>query len=73
MANCWTSKRRIDWIKYKKSVKMAKRIFFDNKIQETVLTNKRPWNLINWIKKQKLPATEAIKFNGYPYNKLHTL
>ena len=52
---------------------MAKRIFFDNKIQETVLTNKRPWNLMNWIKKQKLPATEAIKFNGYSYNKLNNL
>ena len=41
-------RRRIDWIKYKKSVK---RVFFDNRIQEIASTNKRPWNLINWVKK----------------------
>ena len=28
---------------------------------------------MNWVKKQKLPATEAIKFNGYPCNELDDL
>ena len=36
-----TFRRRIDWIKYKKSVKMAKKIFFDSRIQEIASTNKR--------------------------------
>jgi len=48
-------------------------MFFDNKIQEIVSTNKRPWDLINWVKKHKLLATEAIKFNSYPCNKLDKL
>ena len=25
-----------------------------------------PWELMNWINRRKLPATEAIKFNGQP-------
>jgi len=29
--------------------------------------------LWNWVKKQKLPAIEAIKFNRYLYNKLDNL
>ena len=40
LAKYYTSRRRTDWIKYKKSVKKTKKIFFDNKIQEIVLTNK---------------------------------
>ena len=28
---------------------------------------------MNWIKKQKLPAMEAIKFNEYPCNELDNL
>ena len=31
---------------------MAKRIFFDYKIQEIALSNKRLWNLMNWVRKQ---------------------
>ena len=73
LAKYYISRRRTDWIKYKKSVKKTKRIFFDNKIQEIVLTNKKLWDLMNWVKKWKLLVTEAIKLNGYPYNKLDNL
>jgi len=67
------SRSRTDWAKYKKMVKSAKWIFFDNSIQEIALSNKRLCNLMNWVRKQKLPATEAIKFNGHLYNKLDNL
>ena len=42
-----TSRRRIHWIKYRKTVKIAKQIFFDNRIQEIISTNKKPWDLKN--------------------------
>jgi len=42
LAEYQTPRKRIDWIKYKKSVRTAKRIFFYNRIQEVMLTNKRP-------------------------------
>ena len=35
------SRKRMDWIKYRKTVKTAKQIFFNKKIQEIILTNKR--------------------------------
>jgi len=28
---------------------------------------------MNWVKKQKLPVMEAIKFNGHPCNKSNNL
>ena len=36
------SRRRIDWINYKRSVRIAKEVFFDNRIQEITSTNKKP-------------------------------
>ena len=38
-----------------------------------MLKNKRLWNPMNWVKKCKLPATKAIKFNGYPCIELDDL
>jgi len=52
---------------------MAKRVFFNNRIQEITSTNKRLWDLMNWVKKQKLPATKAIKYNGLLCNNLDNL
>ena len=42
---------------------MTKCIFFDNKIQEIASNNHRLWNLINWVKKQKLLAIEVICYD----------
>ena len=42
LAKYQVSRGKTNWIKYKKSVRTAKRIFFNNRIQEIVSTNKRP-------------------------------
>ena len=52
-----------DWKKFKRFVKQAKYSFFDKKIQEITSKNKRPWDLMNWVKKCKLPAIKALWYN----------
>jgi len=66
-------RRKGNWINYKKVVRIAKYVFFDNRIQEIASTNKRPCDLITWVKKWKLLAMEAIKFNGLPCDNLDNL
>ena len=55
----------------------AKRKFFDEKIYEIALSNKRPQDLINWVRKKFLLAIEAISYENCPCNTLpdlwHTL
>ena len=73
MRNYRSSKQLEDWKSFKNTVRKTKRIFFNDKIQEIVLRNYKLWDLINWVRKQKLLATEAIQFNNRPYIKLDNL
>jgi len=61
------------WKEFKTNVCLAKRTFFDEKIQEIAMSNKRPWDLMNWVKKKSLPAVEAILYEGRPCNSLSDL
>jgi len=51
-------------------IKVTKYAFFDNKIQKIVSKNYKPWNLMDWVKKWKLPAIEAVQYNRYPCTKI---
>ena len=62
-----TTRSLENWKRFKKVIKNSKRSFFDLKIQEVVNKSCRPWELIYWVNKCKLPAVEAIKFNNQPY------
>jgi len=67
------SKTIEDWRKFKKAIKKTKHIFFNDKIEEIVLKNKRPRNLINWVKKQKVPVIEALQYNRHLFIELKDL
>ena len=62
--NYRTSRSQDTWKAFKSTIKEAKRSFFDSKIQEIANKSRGPWELINWVKKRKIPATKAIKYNG---------
>ncbi|PPQ93215.1 hypothetical protein CVT25_015211, partial [Psilocybe cyanescens] len=62
-----------DWKLYCKAVKNAKRVFFDSRITEISITNKRTWDLMSWVQQRKLPPCEAIQYQGQPCHALPQL
>jgi len=64
---------RSDWRLFCSATRSAKHSFFDNRIAEIASINKRPWDLMSWIKQHKLLAVEAIQYQGSPYNTLSDL
>ena len=53
---------REDWCLFYSTTRSAKWSFFDDRIAEIASTNKRPWDLMSWVKQHKLPTVEAIRY-----------
>jgi len=58
---------------FKTIVRDTKKMFFDDKIHEIASSNKRPWNLMNWVWKKSMPAIETISYENHPCNTLMDL
>jgi len=61
------------WKEFKSVVHTVKRKFFDDKIHEIALSNKRPWDLMSWVRKKSLPAIKSISYENCPCNILPDL
>ena len=54
-------------------VKKSKHFLFDEKINEIANKKCGLWELMNWVKKCKLPVVEAIQYKGCPCIELEDL
>jgi len=61
------------WKEFKSVVCTVKRKFFNDKIHEIASSNKRPWDLMSWVRKKSLPAIKSISYENRPYNTLPNL
>ncbi|KAF5312403.1 hypothetical protein D9619_003299 [Psilocybe cf. subviscida] len=62
-----------DWAHLRRTVKEAKRVFFNAQIAEIAVKSKRPWDLMNWVQQRKLPPCEAIQYQGQPCHEMSAL
>ncbi|KDR80491.1 hypothetical protein GALMADRAFT_136966 [Galerina marginata CBS 339.88] len=62
-----------DWKSFRKLCKEVKRKFFEERIVDIAYSNKRPWDLMNWVQKRTLPACEALSYQGAPCISLDSL
>ncbi|KDR84710.1 hypothetical protein GALMADRAFT_131509 [Galerina marginata CBS 339.88] len=62
-----------DWKSFRKLCKEVKRKFFEEPIVDIAYSNKRPWDLMNWVQKCTLPACEALSYQGAPCISLDSL
>ncbi|KXN88315.1 hypothetical protein AN958_07460 [Leucoagaricus sp. SymC.cos] len=49
-----------DWKVFHKTSCLAKRRFFNARIEEIAVENQQPWDLMAWVKPRQLPPCEAI-------------
>jgi len=68
-----TKKSDKSWLAFWQTVKATKHKFFDSQIEDIALSNKRPWDLMEWVKQHKLPACKAIQYNGQPCYEMDNL
>jgi hypothetical protein len=55
-----------NWFTFRNTTRCVKRAFFDEKIEEIATLNRRPWDLISWVKARKLPAIDTIHYENSP-------
>ena len=61
------------WTEFRRLVRQTKREYFDDRIKEISETNKRPWDLMEWVKQCKLPPAEAIQGPRGPCHNMEDL
>src|SRR5215510_3842487 len=60
-------------LEFKREVREAKCKFFEGRINEIASSNKRPWDLMDWVKQRELPPSESLEYQGHACNSLPQL
>jgi hypothetical protein len=66
LATFHASRTDEDWRQYHRTMRAAKRKFFDDRIHEVASSDQRPWDLTSWVKECNLLYHEAISYQGVP-------